>query len=93
MLTMHKYVKAIAGLMATFVVLIVLTMFRSSGARPFDPGEFLDFMSDADHFQREYLGCPPKGYPPDIECVVGAGSFDYKLWMSMKKRAAKLFAE
>ena len=57
----------------------------------FDERKFLDFVQTMDQFHRKYIGCPPAGYPPEIQCNKGAGEWDAKMWESLKVKGKKLF--
>lgn len=65
----------------------------TAGAASDDPPdrEYFDFIRVADEFNRKFLGCPPEGFPPEIQCNPALGVFDAKLWKDVKARGRKRF--
>lgn len=79
-------------LSAVFLLTMVFTTtVEIRAAALFDERKFLDFVQTVDQFHRKYIGCPPAGYPPEIQCNKGAGEWDAKMWESLKKKSKGLF--
>jgi len=78
-----------AGLLSLLLVIAVIA--RGSNEKPFDPERYFQLVTKLDKFNRLYLGCPPEGFPPAIECRQAEGKFDAKLWREIDAEGRKLF--
>ncbi len=59
--------------------------------RVFNESAFYDMMHSANLFERHLWGCPESGYPPQIECIAGAGKYNANDWDRIYDQGHALF--
>ncbi len=84
--------RAIATVMGILLLFCFLLVASGRGAtREFDEQKFQKTLALMDTFERKLYGCPPTGYPPEVECREGRGDFDAGLYLKMMKQGRSFF--
>jgi hypothetical protein len=73
------------------ILFLFLALPVMANAPGFDQDKWMRFVGLADQFHRKLIGCPKKGFPPEVTCLPGAGIMDYRLWRQMQDEAKDLF--
>jgi hypothetical protein len=78
--------------MRALLVLVLLGLWAGMLSAPaFDPDRFSRHLMLEDRFWRQYLGCPAKGYPPAIDCRLGAGVLNARLWHEVEASGRAMY--
>lgn len=79
--------------MRTLLLIVgLLALWAHTLAAPaFDPDRFHAHLMLEDSFWRAYLGCPAKGYPPAIDCSLGAGVMNARLWREVEASGRRMY--
>ncbi len=75
--------------LGAFLTLLSVAVLRAD-EREFDEGQFYDLLGSMDRFERKLLGCPSRGYPPEVRCDARRGVVDMVEWREICRKARKL---